>query len=421
MSVSTASEDRFISIDAVRGFAVMGILIMNIVSMGLPVGAYSDPTAYGGSTGANLWTWAAAFVFADGKMRALFTMLFGASMVLISDRAERGSRLGPIQTHYRRAFWLLIIGIAHSLFLWIGDILVFYAVAGAIVFPLRRLRPQVLLALGLAIYIALLGYELTIVAQMHELHAAAMAPGASATAIADWNEAARFGPPPEVNQGMLKAFRGSFVDALNVRTDTLVIRHTRVSLSEYPEAVGLMLLGMGLFRLGFFTLKWPTRTYLAIMGIGYLLALPATVFLVWRIIDSGLNGAVNYEMSTWSMVPRLFLAMAYASTIQLIVRAGWLSGLIGRIAATGRMALSNYLGTSLVTSILFCGYGFGLYGDLQRWQLYIVVLALWAVMLLWSKPWLARFRYGPMEWVWRSLVQWRPQPMLRPQVRLAAA
>src|SRR5436190_5142282 len=153
-------EARHISIDAVRGFAVLGILLMNIVSMGLPTFAYVDPTYVGGSTGPNLWTWATMFVVADGKMRTLFTLLYGASLVLITDRAAAGSRLGPAQVHYRRAFWLWVIGVIHHVFVWVGDILMFYAVAGALAYPFRKLKPWLLVGIGLAIYLGLAAYDI---------------------------------------------------------------------------------------------------------------------------------------------------------------------------------------------------------------------------------------------------------------------
>src|SRR3569623_2137070 len=149
MSATSTADgaERHISIDAVRGFAVLGILLMNIVGMGLPAFAYVDPTYAGMHGPADLWTWAVNNVLTDGKMRALFTMLFGASTVLIAERAE-GGRPGPMQTHYRRMFWLFVFGMIHAYFLWWGDILVCYAVAGLVIFLFRKLDPKVLIGIG---------------------------------------------------------------------------------------------------------------------------------------------------------------------------------------------------------------------------------------------------------------------------------
>jgi uncharacterized protein len=408
---TAASADRHISMDAVRGFAVLGILLMNIVGMGLPGFSYIDPNYYGGSDGANLWTWAVNFVVADGKMRGLFSMLFGASMLLIADRAEKGSALGPNQIHYRRMFWLVVIGVLHGVFLWYGDILVFYAIAGMLAFPLRKLDPKMLICIGAAIFFGLLAWGLYKHAHLEVLQAAAMAPGASATAVSAWKEASfALGPPPEILQMDLKGFGGGFVDALKQRSMMFMLMHVAISTDEYIEAFSLILIGAGLFKLGFFTLKWPTRAYAAVIAVGYLIGVPVTVWLAWRIASSDFAQMLTHELMIWSAAPRIFIALAHAAVLMLAIRAGMLMWLTNRLAAAGRMALSNYIGTSVITMLIFTGVGFGLFGELQRYQLYFVVAGVWAAILLWSKPWLARFQYGPLEWVWRSLVRWSPQP-----------
>src|SRR5581483_10620883 len=180
MSATASSEERYLSIDAVRGFAVLGILLMNIVGMGLPAFAYVDPTYAGGATGADFWTWAVNNVLTDGKMRALFTMLFGASTVLIADRAEH-DRLGPIQTHYSRMLWLFVFGMLHAYFLWWGDILVTYALAGLVIFPFRKLAPPLLVGIGVLVLSGLLALNLYQAAQLGAMQTAAAQPGASPT------------------------------------------------------------------------------------------------------------------------------------------------------------------------------------------------------------------------------------------------
>ncbi len=172
MSATGAAEARFVSIDAVRGFAVLGILLMNIVGMGLPAFAYINPAYYGGHTGADLWTWAVNNVLTDGKMRGLFTILFGASTVLIAERAAASGE-GPIRTHYSRMFWLFVFGMIHAYFLWWGDILVCYAVAGLFIFPFRKLRPAILIGIGAAVLAALIAWGLV---QSHMIEAIRTAP-----------------------------------------------------------------------------------------------------------------------------------------------------------------------------------------------------------------------------------------------------
>ena len=185
---TAAAEERYLSIDAVRGFAVLGILLMNIVGMGLPAFAYIDPTYAGFSGPADVWTWAVNNVLTDGKMRALFTMLFGASTVLIAERAEGGT-LGPMQTHYRRMLWLFVFGMIHAYFLWWGDILTCYAIAGLFIFPFRKIDLRVQLGVGITILAGYLAYNLYGAARLEALHAAAVGSGSTAAAIKAWQDA----------------------------------------------------------------------------------------------------------------------------------------------------------------------------------------------------------------------------------------
>lgn len=410
-----AAGDRHISIDAVRGMAILGILLMNIVAMGLPTFAYINPAYAGGHEGADLWTWAVNNVLTDGKMRALFTMLFGASTVLIASRAEAGSGLGPAQTHYRRLFWMLVIGMIHAYLLWFGDILVTYALAGIFIFPFRKLNPRLQIAIGAAILTALLGYHLFETAALEGMKAAASAPGATPAALAAWKEASfLINPPAAMGQLEIAQFRGDFFQALEARTRVASLLQTTIMpTDEIPEAIGQMFIGMGLFQTGFFTLGWSSKAYGKMIAFGYLVAAPATAVLAWLIWKSGFEPMRLHALEVWQAPSRPFIGLAHASVLLLIVRAGAIPAVTERLAAAGRMAFSNYLMTSILTNLTFCGYGLGLYGQLSRFQQLGVVFAVWAFILIWSKPWLARFQYGPFEWLWRSLVQWKPQPFLK--------
>jgi uncharacterized protein len=411
---SAAIGDRHISIDAVRGFAVLGILLMNIVGMGLPAFAYVDPTYAGGSTGADLWTWAVNNVLTDGKMRALFTMLFGASAVLIAERAE-GGRPGPLQTHYRRMFWLFVIGMVHAYFLWWGDILVTYSLAGLVIFPFRKIDWRLQLGIGVAVLAALLGLNLFEARELAAMHAAAMAPDATPAALKTWQEASQLvAPPASLGVQEIAGYRGGFLDAFRVRAlAARLIQLYLMPTSEIPEAIGQMFVGMALFRTGFFTLRWSSRAYLAMIATGYLLAAPATAWIAWKIWRAGFEPLTLNRLEDWQQISRPLIGLAHASVILLIVRSGAAQGVVNRLAAAGRMAFSNYLMTSIITTLVFCGFGLGLYGRLSRFQELTLVGGVWVFILAWSKPWLARFHYGPFEWAWRSLVRWRPQPFVR--------
>ena len=249
--------ERHLSIDAVRGFAVLGILLMNIVGMGLPAFAYINPVYAGGHQGADLWTWAINNVLTDGKMRGLFTMLFGASTILIAQRAEGGVP-GPWRTHYSRMFWLLVIGMLHAYLFWFGDILVCYALAGLVIFPFRKLDVRVQFAIGGAILAALFGFHLFETSQILAIHDAAMAPGAPESALQAWREIAQLIDPPAAQAAeQIAGFRGGFMEALQARsTVAMILQTTLLPTDEIPEAIGQMFIGMALFRTGFFTLGW---------------------------------------------------------------------------------------------------------------------------------------------------------------------
>lgn len=415
MTAMTSQGDRHLSIDAVRGFAVLGILLMNIVGMAGPTFGYIDPTYAGGTTPPDLWTWAVNHVLTDGKMRGLFTMLFGASTVLIADRAEQGAGLSPIATHYRRMFWLLVIGMLHAYFLWWGDILVCYAVAGLLIFPFRKLDPRLLVALGAVILALIVAHNLHDAQHLKALSDAIANGSATPAMKAEWDQAQLLiNPPASLGEREIHEFRGGFLDALKARAFVAMLMQIAVEPPDgFPEAIGQMLIGMALFRTGFFTLQWSTRHYLIMLAIGYLIAVPATAWITWEIYDNGFEPLLRMKLDAWGAVARPFVAIAHGSALLLLVRSGALPRLIERFAAAGRMAFSNYLMTSIITTILFCGFGFGLYGRLSRFEQLYVVAGVWVFILVWSKPWLERFQYGPFEWVWRSLVQWKPQPFVR--------
>jgi len=270
----------------VRGFAVLGILLMNIVGMGLPTFAYISPTYWGGHEGANLWAWAINFVLTDGKMRGLFTMLFGASMLLIADRAE-GRRPGPAATHYRRVWWLFVIGMIHAYFLFFGDILVTYAIAGALIFPLRRLGPKALIGIGAAVLLALLAKDFAEISYLKGIQAAMAAGTADASQISLWNEVQLLlNAPRAMGEQEVQLMRGGFLEALQSRSQASWIIQTQfMPTEEIPEAIGQMLIGAGLFRTGFFTLGWSSRAYGALIAIGYLVGVPLTAWLAWSMVQ----------------------------------------------------------------------------------------------------------------------------------------
>ena len=408
-----AGEDlpRIASLDVLRGVAVLGILAMNIVGFAMPFQAYWNPLAYGGAEGADLASWAISFVLVDGKMRGLFSFLFGASMLLIIERALAKDE-DPIPIHYRRMAWLLVFGLAHCYFIWFGDILSLYAVVGMIAFLYYPMSVERLVGWGILFLIAQLLLMMATAWGLREAELAALAPGASAEAITLWrNLAFEFGQP--IAQDLaetLARYRGGYDDVIRYQlTDGLLIPFAQLVEAGF-ETLGLMLLGMAAIKSGFLTGQWSRDRYRSVVRLCLGIALPTYILLAWLMWRSGFSPAA---IATWNLaatVPlRPLTAAGYAALIILLARPG--GTLTERIAAAGRAAFTNYLATSLIVTGFF--YGLGQYGRLGRAELWLVVLPLWALMLLWSKPWLERFRYGPFEWLWRTLARGERQPMRR--------
>ncbi|MBD8620052.1 DUF418 domain-containing protein [Sphingomonas sp. CFBP 13728] len=406
----TPAPTRIATLDLIRGVAVMGILASNIAAFGFPEFAYMTPASMGWPSTPDLIAWTTTFIVIDGKMRGLFSFLFGASMLLVLDRAEASGE-DPATVHLRRMAWLFVFGVAHLYLLWWGDILAHYALVGAIAYMFARLPVRWLIGVGLAC-IAFQTVELTtLVAYTFDLHGAAHRPGATARVITNWQLLAdQFGQPsPASVTRELAIGRGGWRDLVAWRWTHAAGPITSLTATG-PETLGFMLFGMAGLRSGFLTGEWSRRRYtvIAIAGIG----LGWIGYAAIAAFDIAHGFDARYVALSWLALAtplRPLTIMGYAAAIVLLARpGGWLTT---RVAAAGRMAFSNYLGTTILCTILFYGYGFGLYGTLSRAQLYLVVVPICLLMLLWSKPWLDRFRYGPLEWLWRSLSRFAWQPM----------
>lgn len=406
---------RITTIDAVRGFAVCGILLMNIVSMGMPGYAYVDPTYWGKPDGTDLAFWAVNYVLADGKMRALFTMLFGASMLLISERAAaRGGGKSPAEIQYRRLFWLFLFGMIHAWFFWYGDILTSYAIAGAITYPLWRWRTRSLAIFAALLMVAQVGLNLAHYADLAHARTVAANAAAPPRARAEAEKTLRtMVPDQKAALAEFRGYRGGFLDALNARVPLATLFQTMFLWLGMPELLGFIALGMVLFRTGFFSGRWRTRSYGLVIAAGYLVAVPLMIPVAQAVMASRWDPVTMPIYDTIGYLLRPVIALAHAAVVILLVRGGKAGWLGTRLEAAGRMAFSNYLGTTLVTTTIFYGYGLGLFGTLTRAGLYWVVLLVWVLILGWSKPWLARFDYGPLEWLWRRLARGEPVPIRR--------
>ena len=407
--MATTSADRILSLDVIRGIAVMGIFSVNVVGMALPDQAYGYPPAFGFDGLGDRIMWAANFILVDGKFRSLFSILFGASMVLVMERGIAGGRKAW-QVQYPRMIVLLLFGLAHFYVLWWGDILANYALVGMIAFIFWRLRPKWLLLAAALSLLAMYAPMVYFGTQQIGKFAAKAAPTASAEDHAFIaKQMADLYPSAEEIAGE-KAAHASVPAHFEAMVEEQTWRPFRSVPSYGLETLGLMLIGMAGYKTGFLTGSWTRRRYAQIAA--GLIAASVTLFGfgAWRILRADFDPFTYFpwdQINVSWMHP--FSALGYAALIMLLFpRRGWLAD---RVAAVGRAAFTNYLGATVIGTVLFFGFGFGLFGELSRGQAWLIVPVVWAVMLLWSKPWLDRFRYGPFEWAWRSLSRWKWEPM----------
>nr|WP_093006029.1 DUF418 domain-containing protein [Sphingomonas palmae] len=396
---------RFESLDVIRGVAVMGILLANIVAFGLPEAAYFSPLAWGGSDAAEKTAWFLNFIFVEGRFRGLFSFLFGASMLLVIERADAGGGNGAA-LHLRRMFWLFVFGCLHLYLLWWGDILAHYALVGVIALFFCRQSARALALLSLALLLASI---LLNAATATALFAAAAR--ATPADVALWNGfASAFGVPPRAELlEQIAAMRGSFGAAAAWRW-----QHALDPLTFLPiggaETLSAMLLGMAGLRSGFVRGEWSRAAYIRVAWVCVPVSLLGYAAIGWHTMATGFDQRWVYTGALVLSEPfRTIGYVGYAALVMVLLRPG--GRLTTRVAATGRMAFSNYLGTTVLMDLIFTGWGLGLFATIGRAWLYAIVPAVWALMLLWSPAWLARYSYGPLEWLWRSLVHGRPAPL----------
>ncbi len=428
--VTTA--ERVVSLDVVRGLAVLGILVMNIVEFAWPDEAYGNPAFAGGCAGCDLWTWYVQVALFDGKMRALFSMLFGAGLVLVAERmAQRGDGMSATDLLLRRCLWLVPFGIVHRFFLqWTGDILYQYGLLGVLAVTFRHLRARTLIIAGLVWMLAFVPIGLRRYQAQCETRSQAeqaermLAADANATVPAElaaaqkrWQtRAASIPPKPEVLQKELAEVRVGYWQLFRNRWD---YHHNFQSSFLYYhwifDVLGMMLLGMGLAKTGFFHGRWRASAYVGVLIAG---ALTTAALFVW---------AMAWQATGFSVVAlelrliqdltyahsRALVALAWASALLLVLRAGVLQMLTHALAAVGRMAFSCYILQTVLGSLLFYGYGFGLFGTIPRAWLMVVMLGMSIVQVVFALLWLRAFRFGPLEWAWRSLTWWQRQPLRR--------
>ena len=412
--VQPSGSDRVVSLDFIRGIAVLGILFANITAFGQPYVAYLWPPAIsGGMTAGDQAIWLFQFVLVDGKFRGLFTILFGAGIYLFMERAWARGKGKGLQA--RRLFFLLCFGLIHYFLIWRGDILTLYAVWGLVALLMIGWKAKTQLVVGL---IATTLGSLLMAALMAFQFAAAEIPQV------------RDNMPPEAREQIENVEPNTLASAeeeialyqdgsYGEIVESAVKNDWGQLLSELllvgpVETIGLILIGMGLYRMGLFTGGISRRKLLIWGWIGLIVGLVTSFLAGQMAYSAGFPFMTTlFVFNGLGQVPHLMTVLGVLFLLALwgpSAAKGWLGQ---RFVAAGRMAFSNYLGTSIVMMFVFHGWAGGLFGKLHRLELLGIVVAMWLVMLLWSKAWLSVFRFGPLEWVWRCLTYGKLFPIRR--------
>ena len=402
-----AQDARIDAMDVLRGFALLGILVINIQFFAMPDVASVNPSAYGDLQGVNFNVWLGSRMLALQRFMTLFSMLFGAGIVLMAARAEaRGESRGVL--HYRRMAWLALIGLLHAHLLWAGDILFVYAVCGMLVYLLRGLSARLLLPIGAtaiavpSVFFWVLGASMAY--WPDEILTLVIAEG--------WQ------PTQATIDEFLTAYRGGWLEQIPLRSTTALGVETFGLFFYGPRVIGLMLVGMALFKLDVFSAGRSRRFYVLLALLGLAVGLSVEAYGVVLDLEHG-------WAATWSMFhglqfnywPSIAVSLGYVGLVMLACQSAVLHRVTRPFAAVGQTALSNYLLQTVICTTIFYGRGLGYYGSVDRLGQLSVVVGVWVAQLVVSPLWLRHYRFGPAEWVWRSLTYGTRPPLRRASPR----
>lgn len=421
MPAPIKASSRIQSLDVLRGFALLGILLMNILVFAFPFAAYNDPRVDGATEGINLLVFASMDIFVEGSMRALFSMLFGAGMLIFLAKRDTDADLLR-RLFYRRTVLLILFGLVNAyIFVWPGDILYTYGMAGLLLYFFRDFSAKRLAQYSIAIFLLLGLTHIALHMDARGLRSAveaieALQPGTPLSVeqqqtLSEWDAflAGQFISPELIEQEYM-AKRSGYVDNFMAYAPVNLMLQTVVLITNTLwDVLAMMLLGMAFLKWGLLDASRSARDYMLLVVLGLGLGLPLNYLETTTYISSGYQiywaGAFrpSYDIS------RLSLAVGYIGLIMLLCKFALLPWLRRALAAVGQLALTNYLAQSVICNLIFMGFGLGLFGELQRYEVYLVVFAVWLFQIVFSLIWLRHYRFGPAEWLWRSLTYKKSQ------------
>jgi uncharacterized protein len=412
----------------VRGVAILGILLMNIPGFGFHnagfLGVLQSPPADPDHRALSV-----IFTFFDGTMRGLFSMLFGAGMLLfVMNKQEKDGGATVTEYYFRRLAWLVGFGLLHAyVFQWEGEILFYYGLMGMILFPFRNASPKWLWALGILALLLNVYKQSNNYNEQRDVRlnytAAVQAQKEKKQLTPEQEEALGAWPQMEKNfvvdsarmKDAVAQMRGSYGDVFMHQLPMTAQIEVFLTYHNLWDLLCMMFIGMALLKMGFFSNKWRTSSYVLTLLLGYGLGVPIGyqffhgLELMVKDMGSYLD---HYSMNHQQLydIRRVLLCLGHVSLIMLIYRSGWLNWLMKALASVGQMAFTNYFMQTIICTLFFFGYGLGYYNKLRFHQLYYVVFAIWILQLIVSPIWLRYFKFGPFEWAWRSLTYWKKQP-----------
>ncbi|RAV98729.1 DUF418 domain-containing protein [Pseudochryseolinea flava] len=431
----TSLRDRITLLDALRGIAVFGILVMNIPGFSLPYAQIFDPSLKGEMRGANFYAYYIPELIFEGSQRALFSMLFGAGVLLFATRlGKKMDGLLAAEIFMRRQLWLLVFGLFNAyILLWFWDVLFHYAILGAALFAFRSCSPKVLIAAAIVCMFFSMVRENLQPFRDHQTVVKGLAIEKRDTtkvkltpeqrdvlsdmqAIRSRSESKAKLQRVEEN---IESVRGSYGD----------LYFTHSSRSYENETGGLfyffvwdgllfMLLGMAFFKMGILTGEASLRTYIILCVVGLSIGITLSYWRLHPMIQHSFNyfDMVKEGYPLFYQLSRVVRALGILGLIMVLYKTSVCAWFFKLFQPVGRMAFTNYLLQSLICGFIFYGVGLGYFGKLQRYEIFYVVLGVWIFELILSHAWLRVFQYGPMEWVWRCLTYWRFHPFRKREI-----